>query len=210
MFRMVVGVSSAAILILSATGCTMCCHPYDDSGPVFSGDGCSSSPCSRAGSILAGNPGPSVVTENPPHKDSAPPSPTPAEAKKQRPATSRTLASGRSKTPPAQAIAKKPQKSFSYVMADPPVKSRSPALAETKQPEKPISGMVGRRPEGPLLGTAQPGDVSGSERILSITERVVDPSAGSPQDAMAASPTPASPLPANGWTARRPTTEQLR
>jgi hypothetical protein len=210
MFRMVLGVGSAAILILTAAGCQMCCHPYDKSGPVFCGDGCSSSPCSRAGSIFAGNPGPSVVAETPAHQKSASPSPTPAEAKKQRAPASRTLASHRPNSSSTHASAKKPQKAMSYVMADKRVKSPSPTPTQTEQPQESTSGMVGRRPEGPLLGSAQPGDVPGSERIVSITERVTGPSADSPQDASEASPTPSRPSPANGWTARRPTIERLR
>jgi hypothetical protein len=54
MFRTALGLSSVAILLASA-GCNMCSHPYDNSGPVYSQDGCQSSPHARAGSILAGD-----------------------------------------------------------------------------------------------------------------------------------------------------------
>jgi len=68
----------------------------------------------------------------------------------------------------------------------------------------------GERVQGPLLGRAQPGDVPGSERIVSVTDRVVGPSADSSQAAEDSSPASSKPLSANGWTARRPTTEVLR
>ena len=111
---------------------------------------------------------------------------------------------------PTPAQAKKPQKSISYVMAgkqkDPP----SPTPVQTKKRQKPISYVIdGKRPEGPLLGSAQPGDVPGSERIVSVTERVV-PSANSPPAAAEASPESSQPLPPSGWNARRPTTDLLR
>jgi len=70
--------------------------------------------------------------------------------------------------------------------------------------------MAGDRVQGPLLGRAQPGDVPGSERIVSVTDRVVKPSADSFQAAEESSPESSQPLPATRWTARRPTTEVLR
>jgi hypothetical protein len=62
MFRTVLGVSSVAIL-LAATGCTMCSHPFDNSGPVYSQDECQSSGHARAGSVLDKNPQPSESLE---------------------------------------------------------------------------------------------------------------------------------------------------
>jgi hypothetical protein len=44
-----------AVCLLSATGCTMCCHPYDNCGPVYDeASGRSYCSQSRAGSILDG------------------------------------------------------------------------------------------------------------------------------------------------------------
>jgi hypothetical protein len=44
-----------AVCLLSATGCTMCCHPYDNCGPVYDeASGRSYCDQSRAGSILEG------------------------------------------------------------------------------------------------------------------------------------------------------------
>jgi hypothetical protein len=62
MFRTVLGLSSVAIL-LAATGCCMCSHPYDNSGPIYSQDGSPSSGSSRAGSILDKNSQPSQSQE---------------------------------------------------------------------------------------------------------------------------------------------------
>lgn len=54
MLRMALGLGVAAVLA-AATGCTMCCHPYDQCGPVYGGPCHSScSPCYRANSTLAG------------------------------------------------------------------------------------------------------------------------------------------------------------
>ena len=184
MLRMALGLGSVAIFVLAGAGCQMCCHPYDRCGPVFSEDGCSSTH-SRAGSILAGCPEPSMSLTSPNHGQPASPSPTPAQAKK-------------------------PQKSISYVMAGKRADSPSPTPVQAKKPQKPISYVIdGKRPEGPLLGPAQPGDVPGSERIVSVTERVM-PSANSPQAAAEASPESSQPLPPSGWSARRPNAELLR
>lgn len=56
--RRAVIVWSGIGLLLAATGCTMCAHPYDYSGPVV--DGCCGCPCdplSRTGSVLSGTAG---------------------------------------------------------------------------------------------------------------------------------------------------------
>jgi hypothetical protein len=160
MFRTALGLGSVAILLVTV-GCTMCRHPYDQSGPVFSDEGCPSAMHSRAGSILGGVPQPSSLpTKGQIQDESASPSPTPAQAK-----------------PRGQSI--------SYVMGT-------------------------NRAQGPVLGRAQPGDVPGSERIVSVTDRVVKPSADSSQAAEESSPESSKPLPASGWSARRPTTDILR
>jgi hypothetical protein len=213
MFRLALGVGSIAILVLSATGCQMCCHPYDRSGPVFC-DGCSSSACSRAGSIFAGCPEPSVsLAKDSTHRGPASESPTPAQAKRQRPPTTSYVASGKKADStlltPVQSRKQRPP--ISYVMAGNRADSPLPTLAEAKQPQTPASfPTAGDRPEGPLLGPAKPGDVPGSERIVSVTEKVVGPSAESSEAATEPSPAPSRSMPATGWTARRTTNELLR
>jgi hypothetical protein len=182
MFRMALSLGSVAILIVAAAGCQMCCHPYDHSGPVFSDDGLGASSHTRAGSILSGNPHPSISPTTSPTQDkSVSPSPTPS---------------------PTPDQARKHHKSFSYVMSG----NQSQGAARSR-PQQELSGT---RPQGPLLGKAQPGDVAGSERIVSVTERTVGPSADSSQIADDPSPTPAKSLPSAGWTARRPTTDLMR
>jgi hypothetical protein len=56
-----------------------------------------------------------------------------------------------------------------------------------------------------VKGDVRPGDVPGSQRIVSVTDRVVEPSTTSEQPQLAAgsSTQSADPLPVNGWTARR-------
>jgi hypothetical protein len=53
------GILGVIVLLASATGCTMCCHPYDECGPVYDPSSCRSF-CSneRAGSILSGSTAP--------------------------------------------------------------------------------------------------------------------------------------------------------
>jgi len=47
------GILGAAIVLAAATGCTMCCHPYDECGPVYDeASGRSYCTSVRAGSIL--------------------------------------------------------------------------------------------------------------------------------------------------------------
>jgi hypothetical protein len=50
------GVLGFVVVLVCTTGCTMCCHPYDECGPVFSPNACGDDYCSsaRAGSILDG------------------------------------------------------------------------------------------------------------------------------------------------------------
>jgi hypothetical protein len=56
MCRAALGLGVIAVL-LAAAGCSMCCHPYDDCGPVYSGSGCQSCMSgARVGSILGGSP----------------------------------------------------------------------------------------------------------------------------------------------------------
>jgi hypothetical protein len=66
--------------------------------------------------------------------------------------------------------------------------------------------------QGQIQGKMQLGDVPGSERIVSVTDRVVGSSADSAESAeMASAPADsAMSSPGKGWTARRPTSEILR
>jgi hypothetical protein len=180
MFRSALGLGALAIL-LAASGCTMCCHQYDHSGPVYSDDGsASSSMHSRAGSILGGG-GTSQPAMSPTrHRlQEQPNDPIPDDALTPTPAAAKT---------------KKQHKPMSYVMT-----------GAQKQGQR-----VGERPQGPLLGKAQPGDVAGSERIVSVQDRVVKPADDAPQVAEDAPQNFSRPLPSSGWTARRPTSEMLR
>jgi hypothetical protein len=162
MFRMALGLGCTAIL-LAATGCNMCCHPYDHSGPVYSQDGCQSCGHCRAGSILCGNPQPSL------------------------------------------ALAQPPVKNEKSVLA-----SALPTRFNPSERSAVVDGTSRRMPSG-FKAELKPGDVPGSERIISVTERVVKPAAESSQTQMAEDSSPdSSPLPSRGWTARRPTPEVLR
>jgi hypothetical protein len=134
-------------VLMTAAGCTMCCHPYDYCGPVHTDHGCQScSTRARTGSILAET------------SDVAP----------------------------------------SLELAHRPVPSN--AVAD-KSLHRQIQGDI------------RPGDVPGSQQIVSVTDRVVDPSASpadSPQVAAQPSSEASKPLSAAGWTARRPTPESAR
>jgi hypothetical protein len=62
-------------------------------------------------------------------------------------------------------------------------------------------------------GQPRLGLVPGSEKILSVTDRTVTPSAGdgdAPAIAAESATESAKPLPSSGWTARRPTAETQR
>jgi hypothetical protein len=66
-------------------------------------------------------------------------------------------------------------------------------------------------------GTDQMGYVAGSEKVLSVTDRVVKPAATASETAGEASEMAADtatesskPLPASGWTARRPAADVQR
>ncbi len=55
MARTILALSVVALVALTA-GCRMCAHPYDDCGPLFTGDSCGPpcAPHARAGSVLQG------------------------------------------------------------------------------------------------------------------------------------------------------------
>jgi hypothetical protein len=162
MFRTAIGLSYVAML-LAATGCQMCSHPYDHSGPVYSQDGCQSSGSLRAGSILGGNPQPSPM-----------------------------LAQTRVNNRLASAV---------------------PARSKTSRESASFGAASNWSPagvSGGLKGQPQPGYVPGSERVISVTERVVKPAADSSQIAEDSLPESIEPMSSAGWTARRPTPEVLR
>jgi hypothetical protein len=52
MFRRAFG-SGFLVVVLALTGCTMCCHPYDRCGPVYT-QGCYSCTHGRVGSVFEG------------------------------------------------------------------------------------------------------------------------------------------------------------
>ena len=83
-------------------------------------------------------------------------------------------------------------------------------LPTTETPEQTASARVKTRTQ-PLRGPS--GDVPGSERILSVSDRAVDSpalAADSPVRPENQSVEAAQPLPASGWTARRSADETLR
>ena len=190
MFRMALGVGSVAILALTATGCNMCCHPYDKSGPVFSDCGCPSSTCSRAGSIFVGDPGPAVVaTKTSSHDGTVAPSPT-----------------------PAQATAKKQHPSVSYVMAGKRANLLH-VIGSCPREEATEAGLLrhGRQAGRKAPSLAQPTRRRtrlGKDRVGN--RAVVGSSADSSQAAAEPSPESSRTLPINGWAAHRPATDQTR
>jgi hypothetical protein len=52
---------AAALLLAASTGCSSCCTPFDDCGPVWEGGQCRTECDGRAGSAFGGT----VVTESP-------------------------------------------------------------------------------------------------------------------------------------------------
>jgi hypothetical protein len=165
MARTTLGLAVVSVL-LAATGCRMCCHPYDYSGPVYQDQGCSSCRSQpRAGSILDG----SVAGE---------------------PAVSRSVADS--------STASRPVASRSVV-------SRPTATATSRPTSMPVPSQVSDQ--------THEGLVPGSERLISVTDRVVDPSGASTSPSSAVADSSAdSPqlLPSRGWTARRATSDMFR
>jgi hypothetical protein len=167
MFRTASGLSCIAILF-AAAGCTMCDHPYDHSGPVYSQDGCQSCSGSRAGSILGGAPEVSSAVQG-------------------------------QDQPMGQAT------SYASVRPRPRVSKQPTSFGGTDNWSP--SGVAGLRGQ---TGRTEPGYVPGSERIISVTERVVKSAGDSPQMAEESSPESSKPMSSSGWTARRPTSEVMR
>jgi hypothetical protein len=103
---------------LVATGCTMCCHPYDECGPTFTGgcpDQCSS--LVRAGSILSG---PAYV----PSERPAPP-PAPGQVKPLSPSNTPSLEPAPEEKQPAPSGTWKSAKPSSASLRSIPTDGRS-------------------------------------------------------------------------------------
>jgi hypothetical protein len=82
----------------------------------------------------------------------------------------------------------------------------TPEPARSQRPEN-LQSRVLTRTSGQKMRF---GDVPGSERIISVTDHAVGPSAGANEPSeVVASPAQRS-LPADGWTARRPTSDWTR
>jgi len=198
MLRFACAVGVAAVLCATA-GCRMCCHPYDYSGPVYHGGGClDCGSRGRAGSILEGRSG--IVVEEMPPGDFSPPEAPPSQS---------DLSEHRQVVPSKEREVKPVPSSISD-------RSAQVASAEwrTRKEAKPRQTVATVSRPAPAADSQQPtdaeiqrmiqrelraGDVPGSERIVSITERVV----GESETASEAPDRPFQELPASGWTARR-------
>lgn len=204
MFRMTLGMFAVALL-LSATGCQMCCHPYDYSGPVYS-DGCQCSGGARAGSIFAGGGVTSTGTVPPDGQ-------VKRGVKKQISDEPSSYVSERPKTKvsrPAPVIDSGENWSPTVGSA---VKYKR--QASVGRPAKVAESGENWSPEvAAAVKSQRPGYVPGSERIISVTERVVKPAGDSSQSgeqlADKSGPSTSESMPSSGWTARRPTPEVLR
>jgi len=188
MFRTTLGLSAVAVLAAVA-GCTMCCHPYDCCGPVYENGACQS--CSthyRTGSILSGTPemtlSPEVARRDVQGRTASNPSP-------------RGRVQGKTASNPA-------------IRENVQGKTASNPILRDKVQGKTVSNPILQEK---VQGNLKPGDVPGSERIVSVTDRVVKPSEASTDSTQVATESPgesAKPLPAQGWTARRPTPDGVQ
>jgi hypothetical protein len=204
MSRAIFALASATI-ILTAVGCNMCSHPYDHSGPVYSQDGCGSSH-GRAGSILDGSssPSPSMVKTQIPDESVAPESARQKTRKSAEQSVSSEMLDDQ-----AQTKTPRTRSRTAASRVTPNTRTQANASRMTAQaPATPDS--IDERVPGRIFGQTQPGDVPGSEKVVSVTERIVNPSADSSTAASEPSTEPSKPLPASGWTARRPTTDVMR
>jgi hypothetical protein len=196
MLRTVLGLSLVAVLF-AATGCTMCRHPYDCSGPVYDNGGCQDCGHGRAGSILDGDgSGGNVQT-------STKPSPKATNLIEELSTSSvRTRPKTRAQTASMPSAKRAPVNAASASAMRTRPKTRGQSVSFDT-----VDGHVQAR----VKGKVQTGDVPGSEKIVSVTDRVVKPAAESPQVAEDSPSQPSTPSPtAAGWTARRPTSEVLR
>jgi hypothetical protein len=179
MFRTAIGLSILAVLSV-ATGCTMCCHPYDNCGPVYNGDRCQSCDTrARAGSVFAGTATAETATVSESNQ-----TPTPAKPPKA--------------VQPTPAPVTMPGKTAAAIPSKRPTRSQSASFA-----------VKGGQVSGQVQGHARPGDVPGSEKIVSVTDRVVEPSNNATATLQAADGPAIEPsrLPTSqsqGWVARRP------
>ncbi len=191
MFRVILGIFA---VLLGVSGCTMCCHPYDYSGPVYDdGYGNCSSWHSRSGSILDG----SYAMESP--RSEPTPSPAPSTGK----------LSNHGPGLPESALVKRREHVAGQSNRITHAMGRDvPRISSSRQPT------VDPQMQTLVRGDMRPGDVAGSERILSVTERVVDSSPANPSESSLAAQdsaaVPTQPLPTAGWTARRSDADALR
>jgi hypothetical protein len=155
MSRTTLSILFMAFTAIATTGCRMCQHPYDYSGPVYQNHGSGCASCSshgRAGSVLDGET--EYISEG------------------------------------------------SVLESQP--KTNTKIISEEPVSEEPLQGRVPSKAlsiEGPRFG-----DVPGSERIISVTERVVSPDESattSQQIAESNGPASVKSMPSKGWTARR-------
>jgi hypothetical protein len=199
MLRTALGLSLVAILF-AATGCSMCQHPYDCSGPVYDNDGCQDCGHGRAGSILDGNGSAGNV------QSTAKPS-----AKEPNLIEELSTSSARTRTKT------RAQTAATYSPKTASMNTTSPAAMRTRSKTRGDSRSFNYgddRIQARAKGKVQTGDVPGSEKVLSVTDRVVKPAGESVQLAEDSATEPSTPSPTaattSGWTARRPTSEVLR
>ena len=146
-------------------GCTMCCHPYDQSGPVYWDGGCQASAQTRAGSILDGCGNSCACSaktpakKNPGATESASPSPMIAAAKTPQKPVSYVAAGKRTGLPPgASPHAKRTQRTNSYVSNSYVASARGESSQSTpnrsKKSQKPTSYVAGGKPTVPPRQTS--------------------------------------------------------
>jgi hypothetical protein len=197
----------ALALLSVGTGCTMCCHPYDYCGPVFDADKSSScNPRARVGSILSEGSSAELVPQPEVTRRQSPTKSTVARSTSNRSAFTRVTSS---RTMP---VAQNNVQTRTPVAQSRPVAQSNRSNVARKQQgaygQTATFAVVNGQVQGVVTGKVQTGKVAGSEQILSVTERVVDPAPASestPQVAENSSTDSAKPLNAQGWTARRPT-----
>jgi len=188
----------------------MCCHPYDYSGPVYQSScdsGCQSCVSQRAGSILSNGPEMQVPSEM-------------ARQPRERTVTSAPIRSNVRSQVSAQAprqVAPRqvPSQAQRQVQRTTQVQSRNSMQGQASQRggQKASFSLVNGKVEGRVQGKVQSGEVPGSEQILSVTDRVVEPGTSASDSSQVASEStddgPAM-TSSKGWTARRPVPEVLR
>jgi hypothetical protein len=214
MTRTLFGLGSLVVLMIFS-GCTMCCHPYDYNGPVYSHGGCSHcSSHSRVGSILEDGDDDGILQPEPqPAFNRQQPTPalqqpTPAVRPQSEKQAKRHVVSYKDSQVAGarkQQHKKQPQRE-EQVVAQRHGHSQVSSQVKTKQVHRQPK-QVQRSEQEPELTQVQPGYVPGSERIISVTERVV----GSETASSKTSPVASEPkstqspetLPSDGWTARQ-------